>query len=120
MKNYFLMLLSVTIIFFCINQNSIDASPFKKQINESETIKEHTTKIVIYKNGDRVGSGYKVSLRFVGGLLPGYWSDNFYTDSDGVAYIEHNGEGSVEVYVNGDWSNHRTKGKAPGTITVYL
>lgn len=118
MKNFFAMLLIATVFLFGSAFTNSEFTPTEKELNGEEV--KLTTTVVIYKNGKRVGSGYKVSLEFVGGLLSGGFTDNFYTNSDGVAYVEHASEGAVKIYVNGNWSDHRTKGKAPGKITVYL
>jgi len=78
----------------------------------------YTTTVTVHKNGQRVGSGYKVSLEFTG--LMGGFTNNFYTNSNGTAHVSHASQGSVNVYVGGDWSSHRTRGTAPGSINVYL
>jgi len=120
MKNFFGMLLLATVLLFGSAFTNSEEIPSRTELNEEVNLEDHTTTVVVYKNGERVGSGYKVSLEFVGGLLPGGFTKNFFTNSDGVAYVKHTSKGTVKVYVKGNWSNHRTKGKAPGKITVYL
>ena len=81
--------------------------------------KKHTTEVVVYMNG-KLSKGRKVSLQFVGGLFSGGFTDKVYTNSDGVARIPHASTGKVKVYVDGNHSKHKTTGKAPGRIIVYL
>ena len=57
--------------------------------------------------------GRKVSLEFVGGFLPGGFTENVYTDSNGVARVPHASTGRVKVYVDGNHSSHRTTGRPP-------
>ena len=80
--------------------------------------KKYTTEVVAYDKGGNPASGRKVCLGFTGFL--GGMSENAYTDSSGVATIHHASKGEVKVYVDGDWSSHKTKGRAPGRINVYL
>lgn len=88
--------------------------------HEADSADNHTTEVTVYKDGSRVGSGYKVVLEFVGSLSDSGFTDAYYTNSDGVAYVKHASQGEVKVYVDGNWSNHRTKGRAPGKIRVDL
>lgn len=81
--------------------------------------RRYTTEVVVYANG-KPSRGRKVSLEFVGGLLPGGFTENVYTDSNGVARVPHASTGRVKVYVDGNHSSHRTTGQAPGRINVYL
>lgn len=114
-----MMFLATAFLFGTAFTNSAENQP-KIELNKETNMGDHTTTVVVYKNGKRVGSGYKVSLEFVGGIIPGGFTKNFYTNSDGVAYVKHASEGTVKVYVKGNWSDHKTKGKAPGEIIVYL
>ncbi|MBF0229450.1 MAG: hypothetical protein HQK63_07655 [Desulfamplus sp.] len=78
---------------------------------------DYTTEVTVYKNGEP-RKGIKVSLEFTG--LMGGLTDSYYTDSSGTAYVKHSSKGEVKVYVDGNWSKHQTKGKAPGRINVYI
>lgn len=80
---------------------------------------KYTSEVTVYKTGEP-RKGIKVSLEFIGGILTGGFTDNYYTDSSGVAYVKHSSKGKVKVYVDGNWSNHKTTGEAPGRINVYL
>lgn len=79
--------------------------------------KKYTTEVVVYVNG-KTSKGRKVRLEFTG--LMGGFTGSHYTNSSGVAYVKHASEGKVKVYVDGNYSNHKTQGRAPGRINVYL
>lgn len=77
---------------------------------------KHITEVVVYKNG-KPASGVRVSLEF--GWAGGFTKD-FYTNSQGVALVQHESEGRVKVYIDGDHSSHGISGYAPGKIPVHL
>ncbi len=120
MKNLASILFLAACCFFAPAFTFPGEAPAKAIVDECPAAGDHTTTVIVYKDGKRVGSGYKVSLEFVGGLSVSGFTKNFYTNSDGIAYVEHASEGTVKVYVDGNWSDHQTKGKAPGKISVYL
>ena len=107
MKKSIVVCVMAMIAFFCFSLNPAHAD------------KKYTTKVTVYKNG-KPQKGYKVSLQFTGGVLSGGFTDNFYTNASGTAYVKHVGKGKVKVYVDGNWSKHKTKGRAPGRIDVHL
>lgn len=74
------------------------------------------TTLVTVLRGGQPSSGHRVSLEFVGGILPGGFTQDFYTDSSGEAHVQHESEGQVKVYVDGDHTSHGTTGRAPGRI----
>jgi len=80
---------------------------------------KYTTEVIVVRNG-KPSSGHRVSLEFTGGVLSGGLTNDFHTNSSGVAFVEHASTGSVKVYVDGNHSNHGTTGRAPGRITVYI
>ena len=80
--------------------------------------KKLTTEVIVLNKDGKPSSGRKVSLEFTAGL--GGFTDDSYTDNKGVAIIKHSSEGNVKVYVDGDYSGHKTTGRAPGKITVRL
>lgn len=77
---------------------------------------KHATEVVIYKNG-KPASGLRVSLEF--GWSGGFTKD-FYTNSQGIARVEHDSEGRVKVYIDGNHSKYGITGYAPGRIPVNL
>ena len=79
-----------------------------------ETIMSHTTKVSVFENG-KPAKGRNVSLEFWEGMTKG-----FITDDSGTACVDHESTGHVKVYVDGNYSNHRTTGDAPGHIKVSL
>jgi len=87
--------------------------------NLAQAQQELFSEVIVYSNG-RPASGRRVSLEFVGGFLPGGFSKSEHTNRDGVARIAHTASGSARVYVDGNFSDHRTTGTAPGRFIVYL
>ncbi len=58
-----------------------------------------TSKITVYKN-QKPASGIKVTLEFSGIANVGF-TKPVYTDSNGVALVEHASTGKANVYING-------------------
>jgi hypothetical protein len=58
-----------------------------------------TSKITVYRNNKLV-KGVRVVLEFTGFASLGFTRD-FYTNSDGVAYVEHGSKGNANVYLDG-------------------
>jgi hypothetical protein len=65
---------------------------------------------------NELAAGVKVSLGFDGIMSLGFTRD-VYTDSNGVAVVEHSGTGNCTVYVNG---SRKDDFYAPGSITVTI
>lgn len=81
--------------------------------------KKHTSVVTVYKNG-KPCRHCRVTLEFTFFLGTGGFTADVYTDSSGVAVVEHNSEGEAKVYVDGNHSKHQTTLKAPGRCTVNL
>lgn len=69
------------------------------------------SKITVYRYG-KPAKSVKVSLEFSMGF-----TKNFYTNSDGIAFVEHSSTGNATVYIDG-----MRKGslKTPGQDIYYL
>jgi len=74
-----------------------------------------TTRIQVYRNGNPA-SNIKVSLEFTGFTNMGF-TKSFYTNNDGVAYVEHSSTGVANVYLNG---SKKGSLKTPGQEVYYL
>ena len=74
-----------------------------------------TTKITVYRN-ERPAKNVKVSLEFTGLTNLGF-TRSYYTNSDGVAYVEHVSTGNAKLYLDG---SSRGSVRAPGQEVVYL
>lgn len=59
----------------------------------------NTSKITVYRN-QKPAKNVRVRLGFSGIVNLGF-SKDFYTDSNGVAYVEHSATGNAEVYLDG-------------------
>ncbi len=73
------------------------------------------SKVTIYRN-KVPARGVRISFEYNGILQAGFTS-NYYTNDEGVAYIEHDSTGKATVYINGE-----SKGtmKTPGSEVYYL
>ena len=58
------------------------------------------TRVTIKHSDGGAATRVKVSMK-IQGILTGGWCKDAYTDSHGVAVIEHSSEGTGEIYVNG-------------------
>ena len=78
-------------------------------------MKTYRSQIYVQDKQGNTPKGIRVSLSFDGFL--GGISKPFYTDSNGVAIIEHASKGKATVYVRGN-----TKGtfNAPGEKVVFI
>jgi len=74
-----------------------------------------TSKITVYRNGNPA-KNIKVTLEYSGFSQNGFTSPE-YTNSNGVAFIEHSSTGNATVYING-----QSKGSlnTPGEDIYYL
>lgn len=82
-------------------------------------MKKYTSQVTVYKGG-KPKSRSRVALLFSWGMMGSGWSKDAYTDSSGVAYVEHDSQGKAQIYVDGEFNSHRTEGNFPGKATVYL
>lgn len=73
------------------------------------------SKIIVSHNGGRPAKNIKVKLGFHG--IARGMSHSAYTNSNGVAIIEHSGRGRADVYISGK-KNHTFT--APGTTAVTI
>ena len=78
-----------------------------------------TTEVTVLDAADKPAGACFVVLEFEGpkGLA---FTNPAPTTAKGVVKIKHVLEGTVKVWVNGDYSSHATTGQAPGKITVHL
>ena len=74
-----------------------------------------TSKITVYRY-QKPALGIKVSLEFTGITNMGF-TKSFYTNSDGVSFIEHSSSGIANVYIDGKMKG---KLKTPGQDIYYL
>lgn len=74
-----------------------------------------TTRIEVYRNG-KPAKNIKVCLEYTGFTQMGF-TKNFYTNSEGVAYVEHSSTGRANVYLNGIKKGSLT---TPGQEVFYL
>lgn len=74
-----------------------------------------TTRIEVYKNG-KPAKNISVCLEYTGFTQMGF-TKKFYTNSDGVAYVEHSSTGKANVYLNG---NKKGSLMTPGQEVFYL
>lgn len=74
----------------------------------------YSSTIFVYSSGGTPLRGAKVSLCF-DGLFSGGFTRDVYTDSRGVAQIDHSSRGTATVYVSG---RRRGQFHAPGRTTV--
>lgn len=74
-----------------------------------------TSKITVYRN-NRPASNIRVRLEYTGFTQLGF-TDSFYTNSNGVAFIQHSSTGDANVYIDG-----KKKGRlnTPGEDIYYL
>jgi len=76
----------------------------------------HTTKIKVqYKSGSLAKSA-KVTL-IIDGIFSGGHTKPVYTDSSGMAFIDHSSKGNATVYVNG---KNCGKMRVPGQNVVFI
>jgi len=71
----------------------------------------YTSKITVYQYS-KPAKGIKVSLEFWSGF-----SKNFYTDANGVAFVQHSSKGKATIYVKG---MRKGKMNTPGQDVIYL
>jgi 5-hydroxyisourate hydrolase-like protein (transthyretin family) len=74
-----------------------------------------TSKIIVYRNG-RPAQNIKVSLEYTGFTQSGF-TQAHYTNSDGIAHVEHSSTGTAHVYLNGSKKGSMS---TPGTESFYL
>jgi len=74
-----------------------------------------TSKITVYQNG-KPKKNVKVSLEYTGWSQNGF-TKSFYTNNDGIAYVEHSSTGNAKVYLNGNPEGSLT---TPGQEIFYL
>lgn len=74
-----------------------------------------TSKVTIYRN-QVPARGVRVSFEYTGFFQNGFTSD-YYTNDDGVAFIEHESKGNARVYING---REMGKMKTPGMESYNL
>jgi len=70
-----------------------------------------TSRIKVYRN-NRPVNGIRVTLEFWSGF-----SKAFYTNAEGVAFVQHSSTGEATIYVDG---KSRGKMRTPGEEVVYL
>lgn len=74
-----------------------------------------TSKITVYRN-NRPAGNVKVTLEYTGFTQMGFTKAH-YTNSDGIAFVQHSSTGNANVYIDG-----RKKGTlyTPGEDIYYL
>jgi len=75
----------------------------------------YVSKITVYRN-NRPAKNVRVALEFTGFTNMGF-TRAFYTNSDGVAYVEHASEGKANVYIDG---KYRGTMRVPGSEYFYI
>jgi len=73
------------------------------------------SKITIYRN-QIPARGVRISLEY-NGLFQSGFTSNYYTNEEGVAYIEHASTGRATLYINGE---EKGKMRTPGSEVYYL
>ncbi len=73
------------------------------------------SKVTIYRN-QTPARGVRISLEY-NGLFQSGFTSNYYTNDEGVAYIENVSTGKATVYINGE--SNRTM-MTPGSEVYYL
>ena len=74
-----------------------------------------TSRITIYRN-QVPARGVRVSLEYSGLFQSGFTS-NYYTNEEGVAFIDHTSTGKADVYINGMKQGSM---RTPGSEVYYL
>ncbi len=73
------------------------------------------SKVTIYRN-QVPARGVRISLEYIS-LFQSGSTPNYYTNDEGVAYIEHSSTGKATVYINGE---SKWKMMTPGSEVYYL
>lgn len=76
---------------------------------------KHKSKITVYRNSKPV-SGIRVTLEYTGWSQSGFTSPAF-TDSNGVAIIEHASTGPANIWIDGA---RKGQMNTPGGDLIYL
>lgn len=82
-------------------------------ISGSSMAGDYVSEIRVYYPSGEPNRGARVSLGFFG-MMSGT-SKSFYTDKNGIAFVEHSARGKAEIYVNG---NSKGTFQSPGKAVV--
>lgn len=74
-----------------------------------------TSKVTVYRNG-KPASNIKITLEYTGLSQSGFTTPA-YTNSSGIATINHSSTGKATIYVNG---SSRRSMNTPGSDIIYL
>ena len=74
-----------------------------------------TSKVTVYRNG-KLAKNVRVTLEYSGWTTSGF-TQKFYTDSTGTAYVEHSSTGRASVYLDGQ---RKGEMNTPGQEIFYL